>query len=79
MWAATDRVEIFILTGRGRPHGFPAFGLLKRDIGGISWLIRTSENALNVGSDNLLHVARYNTGGASSARRDNPLHVHIEQ
>jgi len=38
-------------------------------------VMRTTGNALSVGSDNLLHVGRYDTGRASSARSDNPLHV----
>jgi len=59
----------------GSPQGFPAFGLLKRDIRGIGWLIRTTGNSLSARSDNLLHVARHNPGRASSARSDNPLHV----
>ena len=38
-------------------------------------MIRETGDALSVGSDNLLHVERYNTGRASSARSDNPLRV----
>lgn len=38
-------------------------------------MIRTTRNALSVGSHNLLHVVRYNPRRASSARSDNPLHV----
>ena len=75
MLVVLDRAEIFILTGC--PRGFLAFGFLKRDIGGIGLLMRTTGNALSVGSDNSLHAARYNTRRASCARSDNPLHVNI--
>ena len=38
-------------------------------------MMRTTGNALSVGNDNLLHVARYNPRRASSASSDNLLHV----
>jgi len=75
MLVVLDRAEILILIGGRRPRGLHTIGLLKRDIRGIGWLMRTTGNALSVGNDNLLHVERHITGRACSARSDNPLHV----